>query len=182
MSQGTNEAPHAALRAFERDRWVRQADVLRTWLAALPPCAPAADALRRALAGQVVPNAALAQMRFDLARDATRLARAIEGNTPSAVPQAAAPQSTEAFARDEAVHTLDNALTFLRRVPADAPAMVERAQRWIQRLRWELVDTGVHAEVPVDFSAAVVADPERVCAIAAETIAALTQLRDALCR
>lgn len=174
------EAEYAALRAFERDRWVRQAEVLRAWLAALPACAPAGDALRRALAGEDVPDAALAQMRFDLTRDATRLARAIEGGTPSAVQRTSDDPSDEAFARHEATHTLDNALSFLRRAHDDPPAMLERAQRWIQRLRWELVDTGVSADVPVDLGARLVADPERVATTVAETMDALTELRRAL--
>ena len=59
----------------------------------------------------------------------------------------------------------------------DPIAMVDRAQRWIQRLRWELVDTGVSAEVPVDLGARVVAEPERTTAIVAETIRTLTDLR-----
>ena len=171
------EAEYAALRAFERDRWVRQAEVLRAWLAALPACAPAGDALRRAMAGHDVTDAALAQMHFDLARDATRLARAIEGKTPTAVQRGSEHASDEAFARHEATHTLDNALTFLRRAEDDPIAMVDRAQRWIQRLRWELVDTGVSAEVPVDLGARVVAEPERTTAIVAETIRTLTDLR-----
>ncbi len=174
------EAEYAARRAFERDRWVRQAEVLRAWLEALPSCAPAPDALRRAMAGDVVPDAALAQMRFDLARDATRLARAIEGKTPTAVQRTSDYGSDEAFARHEAVHALDNALTFLRRAQDDPVAMVERAQRWIQRLRWELVATGVDAEVPVDLGARVLAEPERVAAVVAETIDTLTLLRPAL--
>lgn len=172
-----NEAEYAALRAFERDRWARQADVLRAWLAALPSCAPVGDAFRRAMAGEQIHNAAVAQLRFDLERDAGRLARAIDGKTPSAVDRTADAPSTEAFARHEAVHTLDNAMTFLQRAPHDPAAMVERAQRWLQRLRWELVDTGVSAEVPVDLSARVLAEPERVGALVRETADALIEFR-----
>ena len=177
-----NEAEYAALRTFERDRWARQAEVLRAWRVALPPCAPCGNALRRAIAGERMPNAALAQMHFDLARDAGGLQRALEGKTPTAVDRTVDYGSKPAFARHEAAHTADNALTFLRKIDGDHPVAppVERAQRWIQRLRWELVDTDVQAEVPTAFSAQVLADPAAVRHRAAATIEVLTHLRAAL--
>ncbi|MGH1347418.1 MAG: hypothetical protein ACRBN8_38015 [Nannocystales bacterium] len=157
MTVGTD-----TLRAFERARWARQVEVLRAWLASLPDVEPHADALRCAFAGSDTPNAATAQMRFDLARDRHRLHAAIGGKTPSAVDPAHAYPSPEAFARDEAAHTLDNAVVFSHRALAaqtrvDCGAQVERAQRWIQRLRWELVDTGLDVALPLSLSADVVA-------------------------
>lgn len=146
---------HAQLRALERERWARQAEVLRAWIGALPDVPPRSDALRERLAGRDVPDAAASQMRFDLERDLQRLHAAIDGRTPSAVDPGRPPPSLVAFARDEAAHTLGNAVAFLRR------GDVQRAQRWIQRLRWELVDTGVSLEIPIDFSAQVIAEPAR---------------------
>jgi len=146
------------LRAFERARWARQVDVLQAWLATLGDVESRGDALRCAFAGGDVPNAATAQMRFDLTRDLERLRAAIDGRTPSAVDPERPHASFEDFARDEAAHTLDNAVVFSNRACAAQTLVacgpqVERAQRWIQRLRWELVDTGIDAELPLSFSA-----------------------------
>lgn len=173
---------YAALRAFERERWARQADVLRAWLAALPRIAPRGDALRRVFGGQDDPDAAVAQMRFDLERDLTRLGAALDGKTPSAVDRTTDYGGPAAFARHEAVHTLDNALVFVgkaaeARTLADAGAAIERAQRWIQRLRWELIDTGIEADIPVEFSAEAAADPPHVPGLAARTQTSLSHVR-----
>jgi len=173
---------YAALRAFERERWARQADVLRAWLSALPEIAPRGDALRQAFAGQDDPDAALAQMRFDLERDLTRLQAALDGRTPTAVDRATDYGGPLGLARHEAVHTLDNAAVFLGKATraqsvTEAGEAVERAQRWIQRLRWELVDTDVEAELPLDFSARAAEDPRHVPALAAEVAFGLQQLR-----
>ncbi len=146
------------LRAFERARWSRQAAFVQRWLGALPAVDPDADALALALAGRGRPDAASAQMRHDLQRDLGRLRAALAGKTPTAVDDTTSSPSTQAFARDEAVHTADNALAFLTKVvettdPARAGAAIVRAQRWLQRLHWELSDTGVAADVPTEFSA-----------------------------
>lgn len=172
-----------ALRAFERARWARQAEVLRAWLGALPKIEPRADALRCVFAGAPVSDAAAAQVRFDLARDLQRLRAAIDGKTPTAVDRTRAYASPQAFARDEAAHTLDNAVVFLKKACAAddrvaCGAAVERAQRWIQRLRWELVDTGIDAELPLQLSAdAVAADLGAIHRVASETNRTLTELR-----
>lgn len=176
---------YTQMRAFERERWARQADVLRAWLDVLPAIAPQADALRRVFAAQEVPDAALAQMRFDLERDLGRLGSALAGKTPTAVDRTTDYGGPEGFARHEAAHTVDNALVFLSKARAarelgEAGAAVERAQRWIQRLRWELVDTGVQADVPVGFSAAAVDDTAHVPQLAARTATALSELRSLL--
>ena len=178
---------YAALRAFERERWARQADVLRAWLAALPEVAPRGDALRRVFAGQDDPDAALAQMRFDLARDLTRLQAALGGRTPTAVDRAVDAGDPIAFARHEAIHTLDNAAVFLRKAAGasrltEAGEAVERAQRWIQRLRWELVDTDVQAELPLDFSARAAAAPQTIPGLASAIVRELHGLRARLSR
>ena len=178
MTVGTD-----TLRAFERARWARQADVLQAWLATLVDVTPRGDALARAFAGARGVDAAAAQMRFDLERDLQRLRAAIEGKTPSALDPARPDVSFEGFARDEAVHTLDNAVVFAKRACAAETlgacgAQVERAQRWIQRLRWELVDTGVDAELPLGFSADAVAADLRVAQQLAERMqTALAVLR-----
>ena len=148
---------HDTLRAFERARWARQADVLQAWLATLSRVPPRGDALRQSFDGADVPNAAKAQMHFDLMRDLQRLRLALEGATPSAVDPTRVYASVEAFARDEAVHTLDNAQVFLRKAGgaetlAQCGAAIHRAQRWLQRLRWELVDTGIATEIPLTLS------------------------------
>jgi hypothetical protein len=173
------------MRAFERDRWARQADVLRAWLAGLDPAAPRGDALRGAVAGEAVPNAALAQMHYDLHRDLGRLGSAIAGKTPTAVDRERLYESPRALARDEATHTIDNAIVFLERAAAastrvDAGAAIERAQRWIQRVRWELVDTEVEAEVPTDFSARILAEPDALADTLAATMGQLRALHQRL--
>lgn len=174
---------YETLRAFERARWARQADVLQAWLAALPNTEPRGDALRRVFAGARVSDAAAAQLRFDLERDLRRLHAAIDGKTPSAVHPERPYDSGEAFARDEAAHTLDNAAVFLSKacVAGDlvaCGAAVERAQRWIQRLHWELVDTGLSPELPLAFSAeASVMDLGSAQALASATQTALAKVR-----
>ena len=171
------------LRAFERARWARQADVLQAWLVALPNIEPRGDALRRSFAGAPVSDAAAAQMRFDLERDLRRLGAAIDGKTPSAVDAARPYDSAQAFARDEAAHTLDNAAGFLSKAGAAddrvaCGAAVERAQRWIQRLRWELVDTSIDAPLPLELSAsAVAADLGALHQLVAATSTSLAELR-----
>ena len=176
---------YEALRAFEGARWARQAVVLRAWLDALPKTEPRADALRCVFAGVLVSDAAAAQLRFDLARDLQRLRAAIEGKTPSAVDPSRPYASLQSFARDEAVHTLDNAAVFLSKACAtddrvSCGAAVERAQRWIQRLRWELVDTEIDAGVPLQLSAdavAVATDLGAIHRVASETCRTLTELK-----
>lgn len=175
------------LRAFERARWARQVNILQAWLATLGGTEPRRDALRSSFAGANVPDAAAAQMRFDLARDLERLHAAIEGKTPSAVDPARTYASARSFARDEAVHTLDNAAVFLRKAShastrTSRGAEVERAQRWIQRLGWELVDTDVEAELPLTFSAEAIAtsDPDATEALIESTQRALETLRERL--
>lgn len=182
MSVGTD-----TLRTFERARWARQVTVLQAWLATLDDVEPRGDALRSAFAGADVPHAAAAQMRFELERDLQRLGAAIEGKTPSAVDRTRAYVSPRSFARDEAVHTLDNALVFSKKAAAAETlsacgAEVARAQRWIQRLRWELVDTEVDAALPLSFSAdANGADLRVAQQLAEEVQSALAAIRDRLC-
>lgn len=174
------------LRAFERARWVRQADVLQAWLVALPHIEPRGDALRRSFAGAPVSDAAAAQMRFDLERDLRRLGAAIDGKTPTAVDRARSYEGPQGFARDEAAHTLDNAVAFLKKASAAEDrvacgAAVERAQRWIQRLRWELVDTDIDAPLPLQLSAkAVAADLKALHQVVAATNTSLAELRGLL--
>ncbi len=182
MSVGTD-----TLQTFERARWARQVTVLQAWLATLDDVEPRPDALRSAFAGADVPHAAGAQMRFDLERDLQRLGAAIGGKTPSAVDPARPYASPRSFARDEAVHTLDNAVVFSKKAVAaetlsTCGAEVARAQRWIQRLRWELVDTEVDAPLPLGFSAdAVGADLRVAQQLAKDVLSALATLRDRLC-
>lgn len=174
------------LRAFECARWARQADVLQAWLAALPNIEPRGDALRRSFAGAPVSNASVAQMRFDLERDLRRLGAAIDGKTPSAVDRARPYDSVQAFARDEAAHTLDNAVVFLTKARAstdlvESGAAVERAQRWIQRLYWELVDTAIDAELPLQLSTkATAGDLHALHDLVAAASVSLTELRGLL--
>ncbi len=178
MTVGTD-----TLRAFERARWARQVKVLQAWLATLGDVTPRGDALRCVFAGSRVADAAAAQMRFDLERDLQRLRTAIDGKTPSAVDAAREYDSPEAFARDEAVHTLDNAAVFLGKAAAAGELVacggeVVRAQRWIQRLRWELVDTGVDAALPLGLSAdaVAVAVGTEVCGVQALAVGVQTEL------
>ncbi len=178
MTVGTD-----TLRAFERARWARQVKVLQAWLATLGDVEPRGDALARAFAGDGAVEATAAQMRFDLERDLLRLRAAIDGKTPSAVDEADSYDSVEGFARDEAVHTLDNAVVFLAKAEAAGElvacgAAVVRAQRWIQRLRWELVDTGVDAEIPLHLSEdAVAADLDAIEHLAGTTSGTLAEVR-----
>ena len=170
------------MRAYERARWAQQVEHLRAWLDALEPVAPQRDALRRALLGEAVPDAALAQQRFDLQRDLGRLESALAGQTPSAVQDYRSP---EALACGEAVHTADNALVFLGRARAattrtDAVAALERAQRWIQRLRWEQVGTGHALDIPTDLGTRAVAQTGDLAPLVEEAQATLRQLRTTL--
>ncbi|MBV1857352.1 MAG: hypothetical protein KUG77_02995 [Nannocystaceae bacterium] len=181
MTVGAN-----ALRAFERARWARQVNVLQAWLATLEGVAPRGDALRVTFAGTGVPDAAAAQMRFDLTRDLQRLRAAIDGKTPSAVDPSRSYTSTQGFAGDEAVHTLDNAVVFANKACA-APSLivcgaaVARAQRWIQRLVWELVDTGVDTALPLSFSAEAVArDLQGMKTLSKHTMTTLAAVRGLL--
>lgn len=94
-------------------------------------------------------------------RDLARLQAAVDGRTPSAVvhraddPDDSDAQVRLALARDEAVHTADNALAFLARgESADlgastTPGPALRAVRWALRLELELADAGLTAQPEV---------------------------------
>jgi hypothetical protein len=82
-------------------------------------------------------------IREQCRRNVARLQAAVTGRTPSAV-VARRPKHPDddlaerrALARDEAVHTAENALTFLGRASPDDS---RRCARWLVRLELELVD------------------------------------------
>ncbi len=152
---------HSALEAFERARWAAQQAFVARWRDELD-ARPIRDGLRRAFAGEAIDNPVSSQMRADLDRDHDRLGKTLAGDARSAIDRDKPYASTTAFARHEADHTAESALRFIDQLGAagslaDAAAAVERAQRWIQRLRWELADCDTPADAPVEFSAAALA-------------------------
>ncbi|MEM6296957.1 MAG: hypothetical protein AAGA54_37175, partial [Myxococcota bacterium] len=159
-------------------RWADQHAFVGRWLEDLASAEPLRDGLRRAFAGEAIADPVSSQMRADLDRDRDRLAKTLAGNARSAIDPDKAYPSTVAFARDEADHAAEAALRFVDKLGvagtlADAGAAVERAQRWIQRLRWELADAQSPAEAPIEFSAAAVA-----CLGAPDPLAALRSVAE----
>lgn len=136
-----------ALVEYERSRWIAQRAFIGAWLRDLGIGPASREALRSAFAHRSPdPQAALIQQRADLQRDVAQLSVAIEGKSRSAIDPTRTYANTEHFACDEADHAAECVLRFVGRLEAadtlrDATAAVERAQRWLQRLRWELLDT-----------------------------------------